>query len=79
MQFGNSPRTPSLGKPKSLAPTPVGCHAFVNRAPSLMQKLRGVPLTDERDTRTLRALAEGQEVEILGWRSVRTCATSCAV
>jgi hypothetical protein len=31
-----------------------------------MQKLGGVPLTEERDTRTLRVLAYGQDVEILG-------------
>ena len=68
MQFASRPRVPSLGKPKSPAPLPVGCHAFVKRAPSLMQKLGGVPLTEERDARTLRVLADGQEVEILGWR-----------
>ena len=71
MQFGSRPRVPSLGKPKRPAPLPVGGHAFVNRVPSLMQKLGGVPLTDERDARTLRVLADGQEVEVLGRRQRR--------
>ena len=68
MQFGNRPRAPILRKPKSPATLSVGRHAFVNRAPSLMQKLGDVSLTDESNTRTLRTLTDGQEVEILGWR-----------
>ena len=68
MQFGNRPRAPNLRKPKSPAPLSVGRHVFVNRAPSLTQKLGNVSLTDESNTRTLTTLADGQEVEILGWR-----------
>ena len=68
MQFGNRPRALILRRPKSLAPLAVGRHAFVNRAPSLTQKLGDVSLTDENNTRTLRTLTDGQEVEILGWR-----------
>ena len=68
MQCGNRPRVPSLGKPKSPTPLSVGRHAFVNRAPSLTQKLGDVSLTNESYTRTLRTLADGQEMEIPGWR-----------
>jgi len=68
MQFGNRPRAPIVGKPKRQAPLSVGCHAFVNRVPNLRQKVDAVPLTDQSYTRTLQTLADGQEVEILGWR-----------
>jgi hypothetical protein len=68
MQYGNRPRALIFRRPKSPAPLSVGRHAFVNRAPSLTQKLGDVSLTDESSTRTLRTLADGQEVEILGWR-----------
>jgi hypothetical protein len=68
MQFGNRPRALNLRKPKSPAPLSVGRHAFVNRAPSLTQKLGNVFLTNESNTQTLSTLADGQEVEILGWR-----------
>jgi hypothetical protein len=68
MQFGNRPHTPIPPKQKSPATLSVGRHAFVNRAPSLTQKLGDVPLTNESDTQTLITLADGLEVEILGWR-----------
>ena len=68
MQTGNRPRALNLRKPKSPAPLSVGRHVFVNRAPNLRQKLGNVSLTNEGNTRTLSTLADGQEVEILGWR-----------
>jgi hypothetical protein len=66
MQFGNRPRGPGRPNPKSPPPLSVGHRAFVNRVPT--QGLGAVPLTDERDRRTLRTLSDGQEVEILAWR-----------
>jgi len=68
MQFGKRSRAPVPPKPKSPATLSVGRHAFVNRAASLTQKLGDVPLTDESDTQTLGTMADGLEVEILGWR-----------
>jgi hypothetical protein len=68
MPFDRRPRAPALSKPKSPLPLSVGRHAFVNRAPSLTRTLGAVVLSDEKETRTLRTLADGQEVEILAWR-----------
>ena len=68
MQFGDRPRPPIVRKPKSPPPLSVGRHAFVNRITTGKQDPGDVHLTDEHDTQMLRELADGQEVEILGWR-----------
>lgn len=50
------------------APFSVGRHAVVYQEPARVQGLEAVLLTDEGGTKKLRALTDGQEVEMLAWR-----------